>query len=123
MARRAWTASPSERRGHITPEWSIFANVMWLESEVLQGVSDSCLADPRPTCLNSDANPDPIKGHPISGTPERSGSLWTTYDLNQWTFGYGVTYQSGYEYYTTSTTNLINNLGRVSRATPPIVRW
>ena len=99
--------------GHITPEWSIFANVMWLESEVLQGVSDSCLADPRPTCLNSDANPDPIKGHPISGTPERSGSLWTTYDLNQWTFGYGVSYQSGYEYYTTSSSNLLNNLGQI----------
>ena len=34
-----------------------------------------------------------------SGTPERSGSIWTTYDLERWTFGYGVTYQSDYVFY------------------------
>ena len=28
------------------------------------------------------SGPDPLKGMPISATPERSGSLWTTYDLN-----------------------------------------
>jgi len=91
----------------------MFAIVMWLDSEVVQGVSNSCVADPRPDCLNSDDNPDPIKGHPISGTPERSGSLWTTYDVAGWTFGYGISYQSEYEYYTTSATNLLNNLGQI----------
>lgn len=86
--------------GQITHDWSIFANVTYLDSEVLQGVSDNCIAHPSTACGNTAANPDPLKGRPISGTPERSGSLWTTYDLSQWTFGYGITYQSGYEYYT-----------------------
>ena len=26
--------------------------------------------------------------------------MWTTYELSQWTFGYGITYQSSYDYYT-----------------------
>ncbi|MBF6022694.1 TonB-dependent receptor [Lysobacter niastensis] len=99
--------------GRITHDWSVFANFSWLDSEVLQGVSDDCLARPRPACLNTAANPDPLKGLPISATPERSGSIWTAYDWNQWTFGYGITYQSGYEYYTSSTTALINNRGDI----------
>lgn len=98
--------------GRITHDWSIFANVTYLESEVLQGVSDDCLARPRPACANT-TNPDPLKGMPISATPERAGSIWTSYDLNQWTFGYGITYQNGYEYYTSSATNLVNNFGDI----------
>lgn len=102
--------------GQLTDHWSIFANVTWLDSEVLQGVSDNCIANPdrpavpatpttpaipaRTGCGNSIQNPDPLKGRPISGTPEQSGSIWTTYELAQWTFGYGVTYQGSYEYYT-----------------------
>lgn len=86
--------------GSITDAWSVFANITWLDSEVLQGVSDACKANPSTACANSVANPDPLAGRPISGTPERSGSLWTTYELSQWTFGYGVTYQGSYEYYT-----------------------
>ena len=91
--------------GHITDTWSVFANMTWLDSEVLQGVSDFCIANPGATCGNTAANPDPFAGRPISGTPERSGSLWTTYDLDRWTFGYGVTYQGGYEWYSTSGAN------------------
>ena len=91
--------------GHLTHAWSLFANLTWLDSEVLQGVSDFCKAHPSTACANTAANPDPFKGRPISGTPERSGSLWTTYDLERWTFGYGVTYQSGYEWYNTSGAN------------------
>lgn len=86
--------------GQITHDWSIFANATFLDSEVLQGVSDNCIANPSTACGNTAANPDPLKGRPISGTPERSGSVWTTYDLNQWTFGYGINYQGSYEYYT-----------------------
>ncbi|MGO4223173.1 TonB-dependent receptor [Lysobacter sp. TAF61] len=85
--------------GKITADWSIFANVTWLDSEVLQGVSDNCIANPAPACGNTAANPDPLKGKPLSGTPERSGSAWTTYELDQWTFGYGVSYVGSYEYY------------------------
>ncbi|KGQ17736.1 TonB-dependent outer membrane receptor [Lysobacter dokdonensis DS-58] len=75
--------------GQITHDWAIFANATWLESEVLHGVSDYVAATVG----------DPFKGLPISGTPERSGSIWTTYDLDRWTFGYGVTYQSDYVFY------------------------
>ncbi len=71
--------------GQITQDWSIFANASYLDSEVLQGAADG--------------QPDPLKGRPLSGTPERSGNLWTTYDLSQWTFGYGVNYVGSYEYY------------------------
>ncbi|MBU8976538.1 TonB-dependent receptor [Lysobacter sp. MMG2] len=92
--------------GRLTHDWSIFANVTWLDSEVLQGVSDFCRAHPSTACANTPANPDPLKGLPITGTPERSGSLWTTYDLQQWTFGYGVTYMSNYDVYTGNGANI-----------------
>ncbi|GAA5077734.1 TonB-dependent receptor [Lysobacter panacisoli] len=86
--------------GQLADHWSVFANVTWLDSEVLQGVSDFCKTNPSTACGNTAANPDPLEGRPISGTPERAGSVWTTYELSQWTFGYGITYQSSYDYYT-----------------------
>jgi catecholate siderophore receptor len=97
--------------GRITTHWSIFANVTWLDSEVLQSVSDFCRANPSAACGNTAANPDPLKGLPISATPERSGSLWTTYDLQQWTFGYGVTYQNNYDVYTGTGANIAEAKG------------
>ncbi len=108
--------------GNITDAWAVFANFTYLDSEVLRGVSDNCLANPdrpaipatpttpavpaRTGCGNSIANPDPLKGKPISATPERAANLWTTYAWNQWTFGYGIAYQSSYEYYTGVYTNV-----------------
>jgi catecholate siderophore receptor len=86
--------------GAMTRDWSIFANVTYLDSEVVQGVSDACLAAPSASCGNTVAVRDPIAGLPISGTPERAGSVWTTYALAQWTFGYGASYQSDHVYYT-----------------------
>ncbi|MUV15591.1 TonB-dependent receptor [Noviluteimonas gilva] len=86
--------------GQITHDWAIFGNVTWLDSEVLHGVSDYVAA----------TTGDPLKGLPISGTPERSGSIWTTYDLERWTFGYGVTYQSDYVFYGN---NLATSFGNV----------
>ena len=86
--------------GQITHDWAIFGNVTWLDSEVLHGVSDYVAATAG----------DPLKGLPISGTPERSGSIWTTYDLERWTFGYGVTYQSDYVFYGN---NLATSYGNV----------
>ena len=91
--------------GQLLPHWSVFANVTFLDSEVLQGVSDACKARPSAACSNSAAVPDPFAGRAISGTPARSGSLWTTYDLDRWSFGYGVTYQSSYDYYSNSGAN------------------
>jgi len=92
--------------GNITREWSIFANYTYLDSEVLSGVSDYCASHPNiglsgtmpvnvdgVNCSNSNAFPDPLKGNPLTNTPKHSASLWTTYQLQHWTFGYGVTYQ------------------------------
>ena len=97
--------------GHITDAWSIFANVTWLDSEVIQGVSDFCKANPSTACGNTPANPDPLAGLPISGTPERSGSVWTTYDLERWTFGYGLTYVGNYDVYTGNGANIAEAKG------------
>ncbi|WP_226468878.1 TonB-dependent receptor [Luteimonas panaciterrae] len=82
--------------GRITEAWEVYADVAWLDSEVLQGISDYS---------KRTGVVDLLKGRSISGTPERSGSVWTTYDLNAWTFGYGITYQSGYEWYNASGAN------------------
>lgn len=82
--------------GTITPRWSIFANYTWLDSEVLQSVSDSCLANPRAACLNSAAIPDPQRGDRLTQTPKHSGSLFTTYRVTPaLQIGYGLTYQGG----------------------------
>ena len=43
-------------------------------------------------CANSTHFPDPLKGNPLTATPEHSANLWTTYQLGSWTLGYGVTY-------------------------------
>jgi catecholate siderophore receptor len=85
--------------GQVTRDWSVFANYTYLDSEVLSSVSDYCLANPgNPNaddvnCGNSTAFPDPQKGNPLTNTPKHSASLWTTYTLNDWIFGYGATYQ------------------------------
>ena len=90
--------------GNITPEWSIFANYTYLKSKVLQSVSDFCLANPSPTCLNSNPAgigapaagtiviPDPQRGDALVQTPSHSGSLFTTYRLPfGLEIGYGFT--------------------------------
>jgi catecholate siderophore receptor len=91
--------------GNITREWSVFANYTYLDSEVIDGVSKYCAANPNDhllagapvnadnvNCSNSAFFPDPLKGNPLTNTPKHSASLWTTYSLNAWTFGYGATY-------------------------------
>jgi catecholate siderophore receptor len=72
--------------GHITPQWSLFANYTFLDSEVLQGVSDHDSAN----------TGDPITGRELGQTPRHSASLWTTYQLGSWSFGYGTTYQGSF---------------------------
>ena len=79
--------------GNITREWSVFANYTYLDSEVINGVSENCYNNPSTACGNSIAMPDPLQGNPLVATPKHSGSLWTTYQLDAWTFGYGTTYQ------------------------------
>ncbi|HTU10204.1 MAG TPA: TonB-dependent receptor [Allosphingosinicella sp.] len=83
--------------GNITPAWQIFANYTYLDSEVLQSVSDSCLATPRAACANSAALPDPQRGDRLIQTPKHSGSLFTTYRLPfGLQVGYGITYQGSF---------------------------
>ncbi|MGO1073064.1 TonB-dependent receptor [Lysobacter sp. CA199] len=70
--------------GLITDQWAVYANYAFLDSEVLQGVSD------RQAGLNQDYT----RGDRLTSVPEHSFSLWTTYDLSpKWQLGYGATYQ------------------------------
>lgn len=83
--------------GYLTPRWSIFANYTYLDSEVLQSVSDFCLANPGAACLNSAALPDPQRGDRLLQTPKHSGSLFTSSRLPfGLELGYGLTYQGGF---------------------------
>ena len=86
--------------GHINRNWSVFANYTYLDSEVLQSVSDY---------VKETTGIDAQAGNPLTNTPKHSASLWTTYQLNDWTFGYGATYQG--EFY-------LNNSGAVLYTTP-----
>ncbi|WP_146907801.1 TonB-dependent receptor domain-containing protein [Arenimonas daejeonensis] len=85
--------------GKLTDAWSIFANATFLDSEVLQSVSDYCLANPGLNgCTNTPDNPDPDRGNRIINTPEKSASLWTTYAFApDWTAGYGITSQGSFD--------------------------
>jgi catecholate siderophore receptor len=83
--------------GAITPRWSIFANYTYLDARVVQSVSDFCLANPRPTCANSAAIPDPQAGDRLIQTPDHAASLFTTYRLPfGLEVGYGFTYQGSF---------------------------
>lgn len=89
--------------GNITRDWSVFANYTYLDSEVIRGVSQFCLDNPgfvdplsEEECENTAELPDPFAGNPLTQTPKHSGSVWTTYALGDWTFGYGATYQGSF---------------------------
>jgi catecholate siderophore receptor len=82
--------------GNITSNWTISANYMYLRSEIRQGVSDFCLANPGTglCTTNSVAFPDPTAGYALTNTPKHSGSLFTTYRFGfGLELGYGLTYQ------------------------------
>ncbi|HEX7821726.1 MAG TPA: TonB-dependent receptor [Sphingobium sp.] len=80
--------------GHITPEWSITANYSYLDSKLLQSVSNLCLANPSTACGNSLTVRDPAAGAPLNQAPKHSGSIYTAYFFPfGLTVGYGATYQ------------------------------
>lgn len=93
--------------GTVTEGWNVFANYTYLDSEVLQGVSDFCLANPTvAACATALAGANGLKGAPLTNTPKHAFSLWTTYDLPVGVqVGYGATYQ-GKIYPTNSATLL-----------------
>jgi catecholate siderophore receptor len=83
--------------GNINRAWTIFANYTYLDGEILQSISDSCIARPSAACGNSAANPDPQRGSLFVQTPKHSGSLFTTYKLPiGLEVGYGLTYQGSF---------------------------
>jgi catecholate siderophore receptor len=74
--------------GSITPAWSVFANYTYLDSKVIQSVSDFCLSQ---GCV------DPQAGQEMLQTPKHSGSLFTTYRFPfGLELGYGMTYQGSF---------------------------
>jgi catecholate siderophore receptor len=87
--------------GNITDQLTVFANYTYLDSEVIQGVSDYCLKQPltNTACYTATT---PLPGNPLLATPEHSGSFWFTYAFeNGITLGYGATYQG--EFYPQNT--------------------
>ncbi len=84
--------------GAVTPRLSIFANYTYLDSKVLQSVSDFCLETPGATgCSNSSAVPDVQAGQEVLQTPRHAGSLFATYRLPfGLEVGYGFTYQGSF---------------------------
>ena len=84
--------------GNITPEWTIFANYTYLDSKVLQSVSDFCLASPgAPAAPTAPRSPIRRRGDRLIQTPQHSGSLFTTYRLPfGLEVGYGLTYQGSF---------------------------
>jgi catecholate siderophore receptor len=82
--------------GTIGSKWSVFANYTYLDSEVLQSVSDYTL---------SGGTIDILAGDPLPNTPEHSASIWTTWQISDaFSIGYGLTYQGEYTFARTSAT-------------------
>jgi catecholate siderophore receptor len=83
--------------GTIADGWTVFANYTYLDSKVLQSVSDTCLASPSADCRNSAAIPDPQRGDELVQTPKHSGSLFASYRFPfGLELGYGFTYQGSF---------------------------
>lgn len=78
--------------GEVNDRWTIFANYTYLDSKVVQNVSDRCRDNPAATGCGGLI--DVTAGNPLTNTPKHSGSLWTTYEIfDGLTLGYGFTYQ------------------------------
>jgi catecholate siderophore receptor len=82
--------------GRIGAKWSVFGNYTYLDSEVVQSISDILL---------SGGTIDILAGDPLPNTPEHSASIWTTYMFDSGLMlGYGVTYQGEYTFARASAT-------------------
>jgi len=91
--------------GQVGENWTILANYTYLDGEILQGVSDFCLANPGATGCVLGGNNNLIVGDPLANTPDHSASLWVTYETDfDLTLGYGVTYQGQISFNRTAVT-------------------
>jgi len=71
--------------GNVLDDWAVSVNYSYLDSEVLQGVSN----------YSASQGQDYTKGDPLLNVPEHAFTLWTTYDFAfGLQVGYGATYQS-----------------------------
>lgn len=74
--------------------FTIFGNYTYLDSKVVQSVSDFCLVNVAAACPGSAAIPDPQAGDRLIQTPTHSGSLFASYRTAfGLELGYGFTYQ------------------------------
>jgi catecholate siderophore receptor len=83
--------------GRVGEKWSVFANYTYLDSEVLQSISDRAIGG---------GTLDILEGDPLPNTPEHSASVWATYQISSaLTVGYGLTYQGEYTFARASATS------------------
>ncbi|WP_029547483.1 TonB-dependent receptor [Sphingobium yanoikuyae] len=74
--------------GNITEAWTVFANYTYLDTKVIQSISDY---------QKDQGVVDVQAGNPLTNTPKHSGSLFTTYTLPfGLQLGYGLTYQGSW---------------------------
>jgi len=68
--------------GKFTDQWSIYAGYAYLDSEILQSISNYAAEN---------GVADAQKGHALPNTPKHSANLWTTYTFtNGLTASYGL---------------------------------
>ena len=81
--------------GTITEGWDVYASYAYLDSKIIQGVSNFCVRNPAAAgCFTATT---PLAGNPLTNTPDHAMSLWSTYRvLPQLNVGYGITYQGDY---------------------------
>lgn len=76
--------------GQVTDELSVYFTYAYLDSEILQSISDDD---------EDDGDVDPQKGHALPATPQNSGNVWITYALPRgFEVGYGAQYVGEWHY-------------------------
>lgn len=88
--------------GQLADNWAVYANYTYLDSEVLQGASD----------LEAAAGRDYTRGDDLLTVPKHALNIWTTLDVGQWQFGYGINYQGEYYLSQHGATNLNGPLAK-----------
>ncbi|RJG55590.1 TonB-dependent siderophore receptor [Sphingobium terrigena] len=74
--------------GNITDSWTVFANYTYLDTKVIQSISN---------VQKAAGVVDTQAGNPMTNNPKHSGSLFTTYKLPfGLELGYGLTYQGSW---------------------------